>query len=744
MKKVKILSFVFAAVMAVSATSCSAPPADKIGAVSASASADFAAEWLSERLGDSAASVTVGLDEDARSYGVSLDGFRDDGYMIRKQDGDAVVFGKTEDGLDRGVRYYAKHFVNVSDASFVYGDGAKVKKLTIADNDISEYVIMLPEETDECHNYSAAELRKYIGNACGIYPEIISYDADYNGLKIALERVYPDDPRFKELGTEGFTVSVKDGNMTVSGGHYNGCLYGVYELLRDFVGYRFLYDYANYDSFDNKNDGMIDYLYESEHIDIPEGTNDTTVPSFNYRQASFVNWEYFCNDFTVKNGDNHTVETSSKYNAYGILGEANHGIMALNLDYHYFGIHHASYKQPCFTDEGFIEFSRDEYIKDVYNKLDAGQTIGREFTTVDVSQVDAITWCQCQNCMELVSLDGGNCGPVVNYTNIMAEAIDNEFPEEKYGYRLNVAMLAYVGNLSAPKVTKPYDTVTVSWCFYIDDYGTIGHDACYNHKLDGSECDINKKYSDTLRDWCALVDRVTVWYYPGYWNYGSFSTPVLKNIRNDMAFLYSLGVDGVINCTSHMIMPDEHIIPYVLGRLYWDADMPEEEYEALISECAYILYGDGASYILEYMDRLEEYAIDDCYSTIRVVSPSTRINLDSVELGFAYDRELLDRAVDMADSAFQERNATLRQLLVYNMGLISSHTSMYLNGTDESRAEYEAMYNYFTNTALEENFIHTSDSAKKVYFSEYADELDVSENPAKLYKYDTNPYEWWK
>ena len=57
---------------------------------------------------------------------------------------------------------------------------------------------------------------------------------------IVLERLL-DDPT---LGEEGFTLSVKDnGNLYITGGKWRGCMYGVYELLERYIGWRFFFNY---------------------------------------------------------------------------------------------------------------------------------------------------------------------------------------------------------------------------------------------------------------------------------------------------------------------------------------------------------------------------------------------------------------------------------------------------------------------------------------------------------------------
>lgn len=87
--------------------------------------------------------IGVGSDE---AYGVDMSGFEDDGYIIREHGGDVLIFGATGDGLDLAVRKYAKaaETSSVSELDEVYHEGERIKKLTVAGCDISEYTVVYP------------------------------------------------------------------------------------------------------------------------------------------------------------------------------------------------------------------------------------------------------------------------------------------------------------------------------------------------------------------------------------------------------------------------------------------------------------------------------------------------------------------------------------------------------------------------------------------------------------------------
>lgn len=745
MNIVKKLSFLLAVVMAVSTvTACSV--INKDGAfdgksVTASDETVKYAEFLRDRFGsDMPSSLVLEIADSSEKYGIDLSELVDDeGYVIRADDGNVVILGKSEAAIDRAVRQYA-NYGNPDSYAYTYGENYRVGKITVAGFDVSEYSIMLPEESDECHLYAAENLRKYIGKACGFYPEIIEYSSDY-GKAVRLERVYPEDEAYSVLGDEGYTVSVDaDGNLTISGGYLRGCMYGVFGFLEEYIGYRFLYDLASYS---NKSTGDIDYLYEAESIELPAGLSTTSVPSFVLRQNLYRSRAFGNADIKYKRGVNLGGVT---YNTQGLPGVASHGIQNSKVYLQYPDYDFASGCQPCFTDEEVIELSREFFVAQTNEKINSGSIPGYDFTTVDVAQLDLTDFCLCSGCMELILLDGGYIGPVLNFTNAMAEAI-----AERCSDKLLVSMLAYFGTSSVPNVTRPRDNVSVSYCFYND----LDKNVCYNHCISGSDCDgtfckygniSNVEYGKELRGWCEIANSVLVWYYPGYWYYSGMASPVASWILDDMKFLAECGVDGVYVCCDALATPIEKILPYVMSKTMWNASMTSEEYDALIREYYMILCGDGYEFMYEYHKRLEEYAKEGCWSLAAWSVPSERMDLSKVAAGFEYDVGLFERALELAGTKTQERFITELSLQTYFTGLVAVHSDWYLEGNEESAARYEEIYDYFVELAIDNGFLIDAsyDGKSDKAFADCLSEIDVSKNLASLYNlfyYDEG--EWW-
>ncbi len=660
---------------------------------SASVSSSGAEKYLVSRLGNSDG-CTLLCGDDALAYSADLASLRDDGYVIRRHGGETVILAKTDDGLDRAVRYYVNRFLPEGETNYSYGEGYRVGALTVAGRDISEYVIRIAPDADYCHKYAAEELCKYIEKACGVRLETVTEDAPH---MIVLDRVTEDDPRFEALGYEGFTIEVDaNGNLFIHGGEDRGCLYGVYKLLEGYVGWRFYGDDRNMDATMH----AVEYLYEADSVDIPAGLCDTQVPSFALRQISrgFGNDTRFC--------ENNSFVGSKEFNGYHIIRAASHGIMYPYAEYY----GEEASGQPCFTDEDFIESAKDYYRRQLDAKIDAGGVIGRDITYIDVAQCDSMSFCMCKKCTALYKKDGVYTGAVLDFTNKMAD-----FAAEEYSPELYVLMLVYWGTTTPPKVTMPRPNVSGAYCFYND----VNKYVCYAHPISGEECRLcqpnntkigNDAYADELRRWCEICTRMIVWYYPGNWYNDALAVPDARTMYDDMRFLYECGVYGVYNCPSGCFTgysatgtrPEDLFMSYALSHLAWDCTMSREEYDAMVYEFLEFTCGeDAAPYIDTFYDMRESWAREDCWSTHAWSRPDEILAFDRIVRDAEDAIYLFTRAEELACSADAEDLIRKMSMTTYYSVLVASHTPWFLNGTDAERARYEEIYDKM-NALIEE------------------------------------------
>ncbi|MBR4881988.1 MAG: hypothetical protein IKU19_08635, partial [Clostridia bacterium] len=271
MKKFISLILISASILTAFA-GCSPEKVTQTPSVSASGSLSVYGNWLTTRLESDGrltddTEIILGSADTASSYGVDVSSLSDEGFIIRRNaDSATLIFGKTSDGVDRGVRYYANYCSDEGDLSIVQDEGYRIGKITIAGADLSEYVIVNPEPDNRNMAFTAEELRTHLGNACGIYPEIVT---ESDGYAITLVC----DKTGETYGDEAFNIKSHEKGVTITGGRYRGCMYAVYDLLRD-IGWRFV---------SNTEKEYVEYLYESEHVDITSAFSRTEKPAVPHR-----------------------------------------------------------------------------------------------------------------------------------------------------------------------------------------------------------------------------------------------------------------------------------------------------------------------------------------------------------------------------------------------------------------------------------------------------------------------------
>jgi len=730
----KLICAVLASLMLFSTVGCSTTTPD----VAVTATASAAEQFLTDRLGNIPENVILGNETVAAEYGIDMSTFEDDGYILRTVGENTLVFGKTEDGLDRGVRAYVKAveggYADILDV--VYHEGYRVERIAIAGRDISEYSIYLFEGADECHTIAATELQKYISLACGVEVPIVRQPTEY---MIVYERVLEDDPRYVVLGDEGFNISVReDENLYISGGKWRGCYYGTYELL-EMIGWRFAY---NTEIHSNASDDLY-YIYESELVEFPLGFEEEQVPSFPYRRGRFTGPTGSYPTLARLNKENMVNYGSAQYNGYGYIVAASHGLME-TIEAGYINLYNSNsnvlkfLEQPCFTDEYIIEATIAHHTDTIEAKIAAGQEVGREITFIDVAQTDNSDFCYCENCYEYIILDGSPSGTALYFANAIADYFAENYPG------VYVGMFAYAGTNKPPKVSVPRENVSVAYCYFTVP-GAITW--CGNHPLHGEDCNpadgalayiSNKEYDEEIRGWLEITSRVTVWTYPANWYYDHLPSYVFDNIYEEYKHFYELGVYGIYPCMSYAEYwsPQDFIIPFLISELCWNADITKEEYDALVEEYFTIFYGEGSRYLLEYVDWCDKVEKETCFSYYGFSTPYERIDFNKVRNDLEYCEGLIEKALSCASSA--EEELAIRRFIpsVYFAWVLTSYNTLYVNGTEAEKAQYMEVYEKFKVLALEAKFtLH-----RKVIA---ASSFDVTKHPGTLYPKNALTIEWW-
>ena len=713
----KIISVILAAATAAGTVSLFSCAADENRSITSSAGLETYETWLEEKVDATDREIFIGDAVAAGEYGVDMSDFQEDGYIIRSFGDETVIFGASEKGVDRAVHDFAQNADNPT-YERVYNEGYRVKRMTLAGYDISEYKIVIPADADECVRFAAENIRDYTNKACGTELEITDEEASHE-IRFVMDTT-------GALGEQGFTISTSEGNLTITHGIYSGALNGAMEFLEAYEGWRFLY------TPDGGTSGAIDYLYESEHLEIPAGIEDTQTPSMHYRdtydggrfgsRAGAAEWGYKIKYNGQGAGD-------ACYGHYNIQLKACHGLNNMG---------NSPLKEemaetgcnPCFTNESNIQLITDWVLNDARYHVSCGSIVGYTLTCIDIAHFDNCNFCACKDCKKLVTKERAKSATVLYMTNAVADAVAEEFPG------LYVSMLAYYGVSKPPQNMKPRDNVHVSYCFYVDVKGGIGTaHACGAHDLSGDGClpeEYNNVCAAELKKWCEITTVVSVWMYSEFYC-PAFPAPELDNLRKSIKFLADCGVYGIFylgGVFNHTVLHQ-----YLTQRLMWNADMSEEEYNAIIEEFYRICYGEKAG------DALYDYyglwtrsgKEQKCYTMLKAWRCVSKSDLNFYRTHYEGMIALFDYAEENAETFEQEDMIRLWRCHMEYFGIYSIWDE-YSNGTEEQQAWLDERYRILWTNAVRYGYPSASES-KELMFPQTEEEMDFTKPPMEYVGY---------
>ena len=663
----KVISIILAAATLIAAVSCSVPR-------SSSGSSSDAASKYASRLPEGAV-ILVG--DEAEANGVSVAGFSDDGYVIRREGGKVTVLAKTEHSLDLATRRYQRKYADgTEDFTLSAGEGYRVKSITLAGVDIREYAIVYPTGLgygiwDETYAYAAERLATYIEKTCGALLPTFADDAP--GYEHKITFVCDENAG---LGGDGFEIATAPGQMTLTSAG-RGAHFAVSEFLEAYIGWRFLtLEYS--------------YLYEADNVDVPAGISDRQVPLFLHRAEYSDKHGNYPYDEALR-GAEHCLDVkmvgsgTQSYAKYGYgtcYGETNHG--------YYVYIPSVPWsRQPCLTDNAILNECIDNIIDEVARKSETDPEYfekqgGKHM--IRLGHNDNDNFCKCKKCSKIAAEEGGFAGLNVRFCNDVEEAVNEEFDG-----RVIIGMFAYWGAPEPPRVTKPNDNVFVTYCVY---------QPCWNHPLGDLWCDpsnlgvdklTNEKHLEFLRRWCEISPHVTIYFYGVSDTLEQSPLPMhFEQFYDDIRLMAEAGARGMMSyaCDQSPLFGD--LIDYLFSKLMWDPLMSREKYEAYRDEAIRLLYGEGD----EAIKTLSYYYYQAKINTpCHVYTEDKTTNLAYIAARADEIERLCALALSGCESDWQQSEVE-EFVSIFYYALVLGTRSDWESGDAAARAVYAARYAY--------------------------------------------------
>jgi hypothetical protein len=212
-------------------------------------------------------------------------------------------------------------------------------------------------------------------------------------------------------------------------------------------------------------------------------------------------------------------------------------------------------------------------------------------TVFSVSPHDGGGFCEDDRCRKIDARYGVTDGSLTDRFVHFANAVGAEVSKTHPGKQIGV--LAYVTHTRPPRSARPspeYAALVthMPWSF------------CHAHAIDDPGCPANRRFVEHLKGWTSAARHVGVYEYYGHF-FAFTPWPIVRNLRRDLPFLASLGIERFISETQQN-WANQGLNFYVAAKLASD---PARDADALLAEYYDRFYGPASAPMRRYWERFE-------------------------------------------------------------------------------------------------------------------------------------------
>lgn len=483
--------------------------------------------------------------------------------------------------------------------------------------------IFVHEQAHPVERAAARELARILREMSG--REIPVTEGDGNGLPaqgvIYIGRSDParmctlyDDAEFEPLGTDGFILRLKGGNLLVAGGGYRGTVYAVYRLLER-LGCRF---YST----------ELEVIPRKATLEIRSPLDVVDKPVFEWRAMwgriypmtaglSPGEWEAKVGDVDLpkmmgippRGFWHHTMgfllPASSVPKEYlaEIGGERR--------------ITEPAVQQYCLSNPDLQKAMTEAVLRWIESNPDP--------VYYPVHYGDTGQFCQCERCKAWYEEHGSLTDAVIWFNNQIAQEVAKRFPGKF------ITTLAYWATRKPPVKERPLPNHLIIFCAIAECQARP-----WSHPVN-----LKRNVVSDLEQWIAIhplgAQGIITFEYPTTYHYVGYPYPALYAFAENLKYYKRLGIRGVYICgltDGHLV----HLYSYVMPRLMWN---PDANLRALIDEFCKAWYGKAWQPMRDYVHRLHQSAFEsssegvmDCHA-----GPGQRFFRE------LFTREWLDRQI---------------------------------------------------------------------------------------------------
>ena len=426
-----------------------------------------------------------------------------------------------------------------------------------------------------------------------------------------------------EIQNDGYALVVDGGDLYISATTGRGVVYGMMELLEQYLGVRlYARDFIHYRPLG--------------HVSLEEGVKQVFNPAFHARRTWVDNlYSDPLEQVIFLRNNSDGLKKAKVGDTYPIRANSNHTIDDLAKV-------EGEGQVPCLTDEAVYA----QVLKSVRKKLDNSP----DQNVIQVGQGDGGQPCRCERCEAIHKAYGTDNATWFLFLNRLADECASLYPDR--GVKLITYSYQYTHGVPGNGYTVS-DNVIIDFCF---------DDACYNHAFNDPDCPKNTPVAAELKEWAKLCRADNLYVYEYAYNCGDkyLADPSLLVMWDNFRFYTECGVSGIL---SEGITANggefDHLRAYLLTRLTWDPHMTEEAYYTLMEEFMADWYGDAAPILREYMNVLYDGKRITC--TDMYTPMYTFFQTDAEEGSTAVNQEIMSQCQALFDAALALETLTEEQ-----------------------------------------------------------------------------------
>ncbi len=522
-------------------------------------------------------------------------------------------------------------------------------------NDLSLYTIVYSEKEINSVAKAARDLSKYIEESTGVLLPVVNDASEVSEYEILVGKTNRDiNADLSKLENDTDFICTLVGNTLIILGtddstqlndgvdrshhNINGTLNAVYYFLEEKFGYDFYYD----------GEGI---------VSTPDPVISIEAPYCEIGTQAFESVDMY-----IASEGNSCYNNTTYYSEWG-CGVPHQLVNLINGGWKN-GYGTPTVDNICYSDPANME----KALINTRELLESKPTLN----LVGLIQTDSDAYCRCANCAAIYTADG-RAGTIVRLVNYVAENLEDEYPDVRY------ASMAYNWSSKPPKSDLKYHDNVILYHAPIT--------LCPAHEYTDTDCEYNKGYTENIASWQGRAGKFYLWDYTGSFGDAMTPCPDLDSIRANAAAFYESGIRGVfLNGRTGNASDMYGIRAYLFTQLYRNPTMSEEEYSYRMNGFLQTYYGDGWSYIRQYIDKLCDVADQQCTGTHVEIDKTYDLNLVynvSAELDALWDKAEAAAKNDEELAKIQKHRLSWTYLMQS-----ARYEKDYTNGDEASREEY--------------------------------------------------------